>query len=60
MAVIYRWTQDDEGNQTRILKIDGEVRTCFSAEGTSQYKEEYDRWLAEGNTPEPADPEPQE
>ena len=55
MAVIYRCVQNDEGNETRILKIDGEVRTCFRAEGTSQYKEEYDLWVAEGNTPEPAE-----
>jgi len=60
MAVIYRWAQNDEGNQTRILKIDGEVRTCFKAEGASQYKEGYDLWVAEGNTPEAADPEPAE
>jgi len=55
MTVIYRWVQDDEGNQTRILKIDGNVCTCFKAEGTSQYKEEYDLWVAKGNTPEPAE-----
>ena len=56
MSVIYRWAQDDEGNQTRILKIDGDVRTCFKADGISEYKKEYDLWVAEGNTPEPADP----
>jgi|TARA_R100000482_G_scaffold96162_1_gene40691 hypothetical protein len=65
MAIIYRLTQNDEGNQDRILRIDGDVRTCFKADGTSadfgspftvsEYKKEYDLWLAEGNTPEPAD-----
>lgn len=55
MAVIYRWVQNEKGNQTHLLKIDGDVRTCFKADKSSQYKEEYDLWLAEGNTPEPAE-----
>ena len=60
MAVIYRWVQNEKGNQTHLLRIDGNVRTCFKADKSSQYKEEYELSLAEGNTPEPADPEPQE
>lgn len=54
MSVIYRLVQDDEGNQFRVLKIDGDLRAIFNPQGNSKYKEEYDLWLAEGNTPEPA------
>lgn len=55
MSVVYRLVQDEEGNQSHVLKIDGTVRTCFSTQGSSVHKEEYDLWLGEGNTPEPAE-----
>jgi hypothetical protein len=52
MAISYKWT--DTSNK-RLLKIDGNIRTCFKVGVESLEKEHYEVWLAEGNTPEPAD-----
>ena len=50
MTVSYKWT---DSNQLRLLKIDGEVRTCFKPDVEGLEKEQYEAWLAEGNTPAP-------
>ena len=55
MSITYRWTLDDDGNQSRILKIDGTTRTCFKPGGNSQAAEDYQAWLDDGNTPDPAE-----
>ena len=52
MTVSYKWT---DSNQLRLLKIDGEVRTCFKPDVEGLEKEQYEAWLAEGNTPAPAE-----
>ena len=57
MTITYRWVNDDDGNQSRILKTDGNIRTCFKPGGDSQAAEDYQSWLDEGNTPLPADSE---
>ena len=54
MTISYKWT---DSNQRRLLKIDGEVRTCFKPAVEGPEKERYEAWLAEGNTPLPADSE---
>ena len=58
MSIIYRLVEIE--GITTVLKIDGSVRTCFDPQVNSTASEEYEAWLAEGNTPEPADPEPAE
>jgi hypothetical protein len=52
MSISYRWT---DSNQTRILLIDEDVRTCFKVAVKSPAQERYLEWLAEGNEPLPAD-----
>ena len=52
MTVLYKWT---DSSQRRLLKIDGEVRTCFKPTVEGIEKEQYEAWLAEGNTPNPAE-----
>tara|TARA_R100001463_G_scaffold37281_2_gene80066 strand:- start:1035 stop:1211 length:177 start_codon:yes stop_codon:yes gene_type:complete len=39
---------------SQILRISGDVETTINLEVESPYKEEYEAWLAEGNTPAPA------
>ena len=52
MTITYKWTDSSE---RRLLKTDGDVRTSFKVAVDSPAKEEYLAWLAEGNTPLPAD-----
>ena len=52
MSISYRWT---DSNQTRILLIDGDTRTCFKVAVNSPAQERYLEWVAEGNTAEPAE-----
>ena len=54
MTITYKWT---DSSQRRLLKIDGNIRTCFKVAVESPAKEEYETWLAEGNTPLSADSE---
>ena len=54
MTITYKWT---DSSQRRLLKIDGDIRTCFKVAVESPAKEEYETWLAEGNTPLSADSE---
>ena len=44
-----------------VLKYDddGLTRVSFLIDAEGSYQDEYRKWLEEGNTPEPADPEPQ-
>lgn len=41
-----------------IVDDDGLIRVSFIAGGDDRIHEEFNNWLAEGNTPEPADPPP--
>ena len=52
MTVTYRWTDE---TQTKLLKIDGAVRTLFKAGIQGPSQEEYLEWVAEGNTAESAE-----
>jgi len=53
--VIYKLINDENGNPMSISKIDGELLIGIPyAEGNTDYQE-YLAWLAEGNTPLPAD-----
>ena len=40
---------DDDVNQ--ILRIDGDSQMTINLDVDSDYKEEYEAWVAEGNTP---------
>ena len=40
---------DDDVNQ--ILRIDGDSQITINLDVDSDYKEEYEAWVAEGNTP---------
>tara|TARA_R100000005_G_C4940941_1_gene165464 strand:+ start:363 stop:536 length:174 start_codon:yes stop_codon:yes gene_type:complete len=40
---------DDDVNQ--ILRIDGDSQITINLEVDSDYKTEYEAWVAEGNTP---------
>ena len=40
---------DDDVNQ--ILRIDGDSQITINLDADSDYKEEYEEWVAEGNTP---------
>ena len=55
MTITYRWINDDDGNQSRILKTDGNIRTSFKPTVPGTEQEKYLAWIEEGNTPEPAD-----
>ena len=35
----------------QVVRIDGDKQTTINLEVDSQYKDEYEAWLAEGNTP---------
>lgn len=50
----YKLSTDGLG-KTFVLKKTEQGTIVFSADGTSQEAKEYLTWLAEGNTPEPAD-----
>lgn len=52
MTISYKWT---DSNKSRLLKTDGEIRTCFKVSVESPERKKYESWLAEGNTPQPAD-----
>lgn len=51
----YKLVNDENGNLMCITKTEGDVRMSFLQDPANTDYQEYLKWLAEGNTPEPAD-----
>jgi len=45
------------GNPEGVIKINGDVKNYIPTDEANTDYQEYLEWLAEGNTPEPADEE---
>ena len=46
MTITYRWVNDDDGNQSRILKTDGNINGPVSnQEETVRLAEDYQSWV---------------
>ena len=59
MTVPYQLYTPRGSNTPHVKKTDDDgTITTFKANGQNHFALEYQEWLAEGNTPEPNDPEP--
>ncbi len=52
---MYKLVNNIDGVATSILKLVAGGSICFALGSGSPEEDEYQKWLEEGNTPEPAD-----
>jgi len=55
MSESIRYKLTNEGDRVLLIELDQIV--CFRSSKSNKYTERYNQWLAEGNTPLPADSE---
>jgi hypothetical protein len=52
---MYKLSKNLEGVINAVIKTDGDIYLCIPLSEANTDYQEYLKWLAEGNTPEPAD-----